>query len=721
MGQEERRNKAKLEKTQITVATSNSDYESAVKILEETTVRWNREWQAAADKFQDLEEERLDFTKGSLWTFANVSSTVCVSDDASCEKIRLSLEKMEVERDIIGFIKDNGTGQEIPDAPRYINFCRGDVNDTQSEASEDENFSVAQFPRSINPAFRSSSPQPSTFESHHDPNSYLANNLAHREPHLNSREATLTPQKQPAPMRRSMEEQYQRHAPPAPLSYDINQHGPVAAVPHDPYPMDGMTMLCRTAPAGPLSDRSSQVTSNRPTSKDENSDYATSFSSVEPPSAAPSPVKQEPPPMISPDKRIPKKKSGFFQNHSPFRRKSVKEVQSPVKQSSRNTWHVSGGQANASPTRPQLRMGEQQQQQARGLLPDRSHSPEPIDANASVALGVGQNVLPVTAVQDRSRARGQEPAKQDMDESDPIAMALAELKGVTLGKQSSLRMSADHYHGIATPAPGSTTSFSQSVPAPGSRDTASATKGAPPPSYQTGQSQSQQVPVSRLGVPPPAVTSKAMKEATKKATAQTRSMFGDSPRAEPAAYGTSPVSRPGTRGSDMPRAASPAPTRSASPQPQRNANNSRMGYRSASPNPYQGGQHRDSPTFAPPQQRGTDPGYYGASSPHGSVRGSVRGASPAPYREYQRPQSSYGGSDMAVQLAPAGDDSYGSQRGRGSGRPESRAMGLYNGDTRQRSKSVADPSRQYTRDGRPILHYGKLIRVVNLLRFPFKS
>lgn len=36
----------------------------------------------AKQKFQDLEEERLDFMKSSLWTFANVASTVCVSDDA---------------------------------------------------------------------------------------------------------------------------------------------------------------------------------------------------------------------------------------------------------------------------------------------------------------------------------------------------------------------------------------------------------------------------------------------------------------------------------------------------------------------------------------------------------------------------------------------------------------------------------------------------------------
>lgn len=33
-------------------------------------------------KFQDLEEERIDFTKSSLWSYANISSTVCVSDDA---------------------------------------------------------------------------------------------------------------------------------------------------------------------------------------------------------------------------------------------------------------------------------------------------------------------------------------------------------------------------------------------------------------------------------------------------------------------------------------------------------------------------------------------------------------------------------------------------------------------------------------------------------------
>ncbi|OAA70518.1 SH3 domain protein [Cordyceps fumosorosea ARSEF 2679] len=663
MGQEERRNKAKLEKTQISLATSNTEYETAIKALEETTVRWNREWKAAADKFQDLEEERLDFTKSSLWTFANISSTVCVSDDASCEKIRLSLESMEVEKDIASFITERGTGQEIPDAPKYINFRRGDM-DNQSEISDDDRYSVAQFPRSINPAFRSSSPQPSTFESHHDPSSNLANDLAHRENLMQpqSRETTVTPQHGPPSQGRpSMDEQFRRGPPQmSPAQYDGKQHGPLAAVPHDPYPMDGMTMLCRT---GPPSDMSSQVTSARPASMGSHSEYSNpnSFSSVEPPSGKTSPIKQDPEPIATPEKRVFKKKSGFFQNHSPFRRKSTKEVHP---ETGRNTWHSNA--ASGSPRRPPL---YSQEEQSRHAAAARAPSPEPIDANASLALGVGQNVLPVSTSD--TRRRGSHAPTASVDDTDPIAAALAELR-VGGNKAGSVRMSADRYHGVATPAPSN-------------HDMPAATRGTPP-AYS---SQSQ---VSRLGVPPPAVTSKAMKQASKKVASQTRSIFGEDSRES----GMSPSSRPGTRsGYDMPRAASPAPTRSASPQP-------RMGhdtrYRSASPNPRTQHQRGGS-------QPHNDP--YRHASPHGSMRGSVRGSSPASYADYgARPHSSYGGSDMAVQLAPVGGDMYGSKRGRGG---DSRAMGLYEGGSRPRSKSVVDSSRQYTRDGRVILHFARAL------------
>ncbi|KAH9435818.1 hypothetical protein MCOR02_004737 [Pyricularia oryzae] len=835
MGQEERKNKAKLEKTQISLATSNTEYENAVKVLEDTTARWNREWKGAADKFQDLEEERLDFTKSSLWTFANIASTVCVSDDASCEKIRLSLEKLDVEKDIMTFIGERGTGQEIPDPPKYINFCRGDV-DSQSEASDDDNYSVAQFPRSINPAYRSSSPQPSTFESHHDPNSALARELAHREPGTpTSREQTVTPQKipqkvsqpvstqaerqtrqikqqpppeqkydpnefAPAPVERHArqikqqpppEHKYdpnefapapvERHArqikqqPPPEQNYDPNEFAPVpverharqikqqqppeqkydpnefAPVPHDPYPMDGMTMLCRTKPGGSDlgsqvdsqlgsqigSHMGSQVSSVRPSSRDGDghSDYSnpTSMSSIEPPSGKTSPVKQEPP---ASDRGVMKKKSGFFQHHSPFRRKSNKEAQQLP--SFRNTWHSS--QAPASRGHSTYGGGAVESPMTSN---PRSPSPDPIDANASLALNVGQNVFAVSTPSRLQKEAAAAPAPED----DPIALALAELKGVTggVGKVSSVRMSADRYHGIATPAPGTQPPVSRSVANTRANDAVSSgMRGTPPPSYD------QQV--QRLGVPAAAVTSRAMKETSQKFVTQTRSMFNQPPPQSSSGTYASP-SRPGTRGADMPRTASPAhnpraaspaqmprtaspaPMRSTSPRPPTISDQQRS-YRSASPNPYTASerqQHQRTGSYTPTrtqQHRGSDQGYYQRqNSPRADM---ARSASPAPFRgEYSsRPNSSHvQQADMSVQLAPVPDDGYagsqyggsqyggsqygGSQRGR-NGRPGtatgSRGLNLYEGAgpvQRTRSKSVADTSRQYTRDGRPILHFAR--------------
>ncbi|KAI1387782.1 uncharacterized protein F4822DRAFT_407573 [Hypoxylon trugodes] len=956
MGQEERKNKARLEKTQISLATSNTEYENAVKVLEETTARWNREWKAAADKFQDLEEERLDFTKSSLWTFANIASTVCVSDDASCEKIRLSLENMDVEKDIINFISERGTGQEIPDPPKYINFCRGDVEDHHSEVSDDENYSVAQFPRSINPAFRTSSPQPSTFESHHDPNSALARDLAHQEPPAPAaREPAIASQKTsgavvsqqdqrqrgaiqqqqqqqqyprsinpgfraPSPQPSTYESHHdpnsalardlqrrdldppaprdlrrndtnppysrelqrsepnssysrdlqrieinpaysrdltprdlqprdltprelqtrdlqprelqtrdlqprelqtrdiqardlQRHEPELSLTRDLQRHDPspltprdmarseppisskepiglpqkasgsvvapqerrqgststqqydasqFAAVPHDPYPMDGMTMLCRT---DGMNSATSSNLSARPSSRDDNSEYSnpTSFSSQEPPSGKVSPIKQEPVVVAQPEKRMMKKKSGFFQNHSPFRRKSVKDIQQPQQSSNRNTWGpvaTTSSQSTPISRRPQV----YQPPEPQTVIPDRiekTASPEPIEANASLALNIGQNVFPVANTDKRKKAAAaeSEPAPR---EQDPIAAALAELKGVGVGgnKQAVGRISADHYHGIATPqpdrpapertipdrtAPDRSPAMSRSVPVPrASTDAAAGMRGTPPPSYD------QQV--QRLGVPPPAVTSKAMQEASRKYVEQTRDIFSARRPGSGVyshSFNSSTSSRPATRGNEMPRAASPAAPRSASPQPQARTHQETrqsQSYRSASPNPYSSSQTRNSPAASPssyggsrqrespaaspssygasrnsPQatmsvKRGSESGYYGHNSPNNSIRAT----SPSPYRgDYSRPTSRAG--EMAMQLAPVNGEGsvYGSMRGRGNGRPDtsssSRAMTFYDGrdpvaeTSRQRSKSVADPSRQYTPDGRAILHYARAL------------
>ncbi|GIC86940.1 formin-binding protein HOF1 [Aspergillus udagawae] len=716
MGQEERKNKAKLEKTQIQLATSSSEYEAAVKILEETTGRWNKEWKAACDKFQDLEEERIDFTKSSLWAYANIASTVCVSDDASCEKIRLSLENCEVEKDIVSFIKERGTGQDIPDPPKFINFARGDMNDTSSELSEEDGFSVAQFQRTINPAFRSSSPQPSTYESHHEPRSELAAKPDHNTPATPaSREATVTPQKPtqpPAPLdlRRG------GHLPP---NYDPNQHGEIATVPHNAYPTDGMTMFCRT---GPPSERSSGSNSAyRPSSRDSQSEISnpTSVSSQEPPSAKQSPTKPTNGvalPGLGGDKQIQKRRSAFFSN-SPFRRKSRHDKDrnsGPSHTPTRSTWE--------SPTKEVTPVKAPQAQPPPATVSDNDRpmeSPEPVDPRANFQLNVGNNVFDVASPDKVTSKKAAQTAKAGEEELDPIARALADLKGG--GKQSMTRVSADRYHGIATPVPSAPSSNYSDAPV-----------ATPPPAYNDTS-------IKRLDAPQPAFTSAQMQKTTQKYTGQTQSMLRGSGNA-PALASRNSAEVPRAK-QDIPRAKSPVPRRSASPQvsspqvispqpvspqvaPARVETRTSHYSRGASPSPstYQTNSVRSryskSPSVSTPPQRPVDAApspreFPRRSSPNPAA---ARAVSPQPqFRQQTRP-SSAGGMELQLSGGSSGDmygtsyDSYGS-RGRDSGRPMSYYGdgGSQGGRSRSRTVAVADPSRQFSRDGRPILHFARAL------------
>lgn len=646
----------------------------------------------------------------------------------------MSLEGCEVEKDITTFIKDNGTGQEIPDPPKFINFCRGDT-DTASEISDDGSYSVAQFQRTMNPAYRASSPQPSVFESHHDPNNPLVKEMGLGDSMPMSVQDQVQAQ---GPGAQSA--QQSRGIQPDPrliqAQQQAHQNFQQSQVPHNDYPMDGMTQFCRI---GAPSERSTNPSPVRPSSRDSQSDYSnpTSFSSIEPPSGSASPGKPMAPIPQPLEERVePKKKGGFF--NSPFRRKkSIHENQLPsgsATPSNRNTWGPASKrqEENVSPTRPFGKGG-------RGTIlggDAHSASPEPVDPRANFQLNIGNNVFDVASPDARKQRR---PEKQEQEELDPIAQALAELKGVT--KQSSLRVSADRYAGLATPAPGTPgvgAGLPGGMPTPLTNVTLNAAqRGTPPPSYEQ--------PMSRLGAPQPAHTSRAMQQTTQRYIDQKANMFN-----------TGSSSRPPTRGAtgqDMPRAASPAPPRATSPRPglYQSQPQSPAEYRAVSPNPYAGGRQRAqttaSPTKSPygvPTGRGSYSSSRGGSPGHAAVPRAVspqpgyantrpgsraagppsRVASPNPQfrQSYDRPSSSRG-SDMALQLAPGpgserGEGSIygGSQRGRGGGGQRPTSSYYANGSdgfgggggsqlsTRVRSKSVAEP-RQYTKDGRMILHY----------------
>ena len=481
-----------------------------------------------------------------------------------------------------------------------------------------------------------------------------------------------------------------------------------------------MTQFCRTAPTmGPPSERSSATSPVRPSSRDSQSDYSnpTSFSSMEPTSGTQSPVKQMAPPTIAPsdEEPFPTKRRSFF--NSPFsrRNKSEKDLPATSNAGNRNTWAPS-------------RKGN------RGtILPDNggSASPEPIDPRASFQLNIGNNVFDVAPPDTR---KTQDASAQQQAEMDPIAQALEELKGVTKG--SSLRVSADRYAGLATPAPpgtpGSTTTERTptggvATPMANSGALNAAQRGTPPPSYDIN-------PGSRLGAPPAAHTARAMQETTRKFTDQKQSMFSPTPNrgGQQNPYSRPPARSNGSQNGDMMRATSPVP-RAVSPRPSPYDGrqgppqqggvpyrppsqagfrpSSQAGFqRAASPNPYGAG-----PPSGRPRANTNSPAKGGPPSAYGSGGYSSRGGSPSSqgipravspipqFQSHSRPGSSRDAlSDMSLQLAASPGS---------NGRPGSSYYGSAGQENvvtkRTRSKSVAEP-KNYTADGRPILHYGKL-------------
>ena len=484
-----------------------------------------------------------------------------------------------------------------------------------------------------------------------------------------SRETTLTPQtaNQKAPPMIDYRKEPQQQAP---YQYKADD---LPTVPHNEYPTDGMTMFCRTTAP---SERSSTASAIRPSSRDSQSEYSnpTSFSSQDPASGKQSPIKHDVGhvvPVGSPTKAVQKKRSGFFSN-SPFRRKSKHEKEAPViaTPTSRNNWGSAnsrnGGYQNGSPTRING--------QDHHVRDAQSGSPEPVDPRANFQLNVGPNVFDVASPDKRTQKLARRGVGSPTKELDPIAAALEELKGVN--KQSSVRMSADRYAGVATPGPSSATSMHNS-------DTAAAQRGTPPPSYHDQ-------PMNRLGAPQPAFTSAQMQQTTRKYVNQTQDLYGSS--------------RPNTRGggSDVPRATSPRPMRSTSPRPGYQGRENQGLPRAASPNPYGAGRPRQTPNTSPSR-----PGYSQHNSPNDS------GRVPSPQPQFARQERPHSSADMAIQLSEGPSGPGQRSRGGNGGRP----MSYYGGQPpqqqvldpnagRSRSKSMAD-GRKYTADGRPILHFGK--------------
>lgn len=89
-GRELEKLQKQLDKVNSSVGGNEREYQALVRMLEETTRKWELEWKGFCDHVQDLEEERLDFIKDNIWVYANAVSSVCVTDDeVSHDRLRL--------------------------------------------------------------------------------------------------------------------------------------------------------------------------------------------------------------------------------------------------------------------------------------------------------------------------------------------------------------------------------------------------------------------------------------------------------------------------------------------------------------------------------------------------------------------------------------------------------------------------------------------------------
>ncbi|KAH9925710.1 hypothetical protein B0H21DRAFT_839541 [Amylocystis lapponica] len=150
----------KLDRAQQTVRANERDFSNFARALQDTVAKWEVDWKAFCDSCQDLEEERMEFMKDNMWAFANAVSTVCVADDESCEKLRLSLEQLEPDKDMENFVRDYGTGSAIPDPPAFVNYASPDAVPSSSQRPSTRPANFPRHTQRVRPMAASPTPQP---------------------------------------------------------------------------------------------------------------------------------------------------------------------------------------------------------------------------------------------------------------------------------------------------------------------------------------------------------------------------------------------------------------------------------------------------------------------------------------------------------------------------------------------------------------------------------
>jgi len=80
-GLDHSRVEAKLNRTKETMKANEKDFSVFTQTVVDLLEEWQSHWKDFCDTCHDLEEDRMEFMKDVLWTYANEVSALCVSDD----------------------------------------------------------------------------------------------------------------------------------------------------------------------------------------------------------------------------------------------------------------------------------------------------------------------------------------------------------------------------------------------------------------------------------------------------------------------------------------------------------------------------------------------------------------------------------------------------------------------------------------------------------------
>ncbi|KAI8575189.1 hypothetical protein K450DRAFT_262956 [Umbelopsis ramanniana AG] len=130
--------KAALARAAASAKTLYAEYESSLAAAQESIQLWNREWQASCEKFQNLEEERINFLRESLSQFAYLQMTYAQSQVSRWESLLTSVNGWDCRDELNTYVSDHGTGRDIPEVMDYMILYEQQESDKSAATNASE-------------------------------------------------------------------------------------------------------------------------------------------------------------------------------------------------------------------------------------------------------------------------------------------------------------------------------------------------------------------------------------------------------------------------------------------------------------------------------------------------------------------------------------------------------------------------------------------------------